>query len=274
MNAESTTSIPMDPSRMAVPPPLRQDIRDADTVVGWTHGTAFGFLGFGHEDDAVNAAWVGYRTMARRFASQSGGRLLPIDTEPMSLRRSGDAELILAGGRPIATLVRPGADSPSGPDSFGFELRLPVSAGPRAMRSTTHLVYRTLRRSGIRWAMWMQQPVESATTESGPTGAAVAGADAHDHGADARVRAPRAVPPFAIGTVAIVAAMLLTIALPALTLRSVVYVLGAGAALVALAASVSLVRLVVTDLRDALRTRAPEGRRTPRGSALLEELHA
>lgn len=261
MNAVSTTTMPMDPLRMAVPPPPGQEIRDGDTVVGWIEGMGFGFLGFGNEDDAVNAAWVAYRTMARRFATITDARPVPIDTEPMSLHRSGDVELILAGGRPIATLVRPGVASRSGPDSFGFELQLPVAASPQTMRSTTQLVYRTMRRAGIRWTMWIVEPErESATAGPRPGAAAVAGTDTDHHAADAAVRRPRAVVPFAIGTVAIVAATLVAVALPVITLSSVVYVVGVGLALVALSALAGLVGLVVTDVREFLRGRGRPAR--------------
>jgi hypothetical protein len=43
---------------------------------------------------------------------------------------------------------------PSGPDAFGFELRLPGRADELTMRSMAYLAYRTLRKSGLRWAVW------------------------------------------------------------------------------------------------------------------------
>jgi hypothetical protein len=35
---------------------------------------------------------------------------------------------MLASGRSIGTLLRPAADSPSGPDAFGFEVEVPMGA--------------------------------------------------------------------------------------------------------------------------------------------------
>ncbi|HEU4631842.1 MAG TPA: hypothetical protein VFS08_18980, partial [Gemmatimonadaceae bacterium] len=182
--SESSRSTPLVTSRMATPPPSPTlDLHDADTVVGWIDGPAIGFRGFGHETEAVHAAWIAYRTMARRVARESGGRPLPIDTEPLALARDGDVERILASGRPIATLVRPEAGSRSGPASFGFELQVPAPADELTVRATAHLVYRTLRRSGIRWALWAPPPRASRV-------AAPAAARAEDRG-PTPARAPR-----------------------------------------------------------------------------------
>lgn len=166
----STRSIPPVPSRMAVPPP-RFDLLDGDAPVGWVDGRAVGFRGFGNEVETVHAAWVAYRTMTRRFARDLGRRPPPIDTEPMSLRRNGEVEHILASDRPIARLVRPGADSRSGQESFGFEMQVPVPASELTMRATADLVYRAMRRSGTRWMMWAPAPVGSPAGEREPAGA-------------------------------------------------------------------------------------------------------
>ena len=153
VNSISTPSSPMVPSRMATPPP-RFDLADGDTLVGWIDGLSIGFRGFGDVGEAAGAASVAYRTMARRFARKLGHRPPPIDTATLSIARNGEVEHILADGRPIATLLRPGIDSRSGPEHFGFEVQLPIPASELTMRSTAHVVYRALRRSGIRWAMW------------------------------------------------------------------------------------------------------------------------
>jgi hypothetical protein len=141
---------------MSLPPPdsLAFDLLDGDRVVGWISGRAVGFRGFATEHEAAHAAWVAHRTIARQRARRHGGRPVPIDVEPLSLRQDADRAVILAGGRPVATLVRPDADSRSGPDSFGFEIEVPLAAGELPMRSIAHHVYHTLRKSGLRWAMW------------------------------------------------------------------------------------------------------------------------
>ncbi|HEX3159929.1 MAG TPA: hypothetical protein VHQ45_15530 [Gemmatimonadaceae bacterium] len=224
---------------------------------------AVGFRGFGDEADAVHAAWVGYRTLSRRFAHARGRRPIPIDTEPMSLGWSGDVELILAGGRPIATLVRPGADSPSGPTSFGFELQVPVPADEPTVRSIAYLIYRTMRRAGIRWAMWTPAPPVPSVAPAGNGEAATA--DLPRTAADRAAAGPtadrhRAASSSSVATALVIVAVLAMIALPAITTSNVMFLLGGGAVLLALLALASFVRLVVTDTRDALRQR---GRPTP-----------
>ena len=110
------------PGRLALPPPLDLDLVDAGRAAGWIAGNAVGFRGFGDETEAAHAAWVAHRTIARRLARTHGTRSVPVDIEPLAIQRVEAKEMILASGRPIAALVRPGPDSRSGVDSFGFEL--------------------------------------------------------------------------------------------------------------------------------------------------------
>jgi hypothetical protein len=77
-----------------------------------------------------------------------------VDIEPLAIQRVEGKEMILASGRPIAALVRPGPDSRSGADSFGFELLSPTPVSELEARAMAYLIYRTLRKSGIRWALW------------------------------------------------------------------------------------------------------------------------
>ena len=83
-----------------------------------------------------------------------GTRPIPVDIEPLAIQRIEGKEMILASGRPIAALVRPGSDSRSGVDSFGFELLIPTPITELEARAMAYLIYRTLRKSGIRWALW------------------------------------------------------------------------------------------------------------------------
>jgi hypothetical protein len=144
------------PNSMSLPPPssLELDLLDGDRAVGWITGSAVGFRGFANETEAAHAAWVAYRALTRRLARRHGGRPAPIDVEPLAIARDADRETILASDRPIATLVRPSTHSRSGPETFGFEIPVPVAADELAMRSKAYLMYRTLRKSGLRWAMW------------------------------------------------------------------------------------------------------------------------
>jgi hypothetical protein len=138
----------------AQPPPLSLDLVDADRAVGWIRGDVIGFRGFANETEATHAAWVAHRTVARRLARTHGGRHVPVDIEPLALRRSdtGKGDVILVSNRPIADLLRPG-DGGVG-DSFGFELTVPAPTTELQLRGIAYLVYRTLRKSGVRWALW------------------------------------------------------------------------------------------------------------------------
>jgi hypothetical protein len=151
------------PNTMSLPPPAQPhlDLLDGNRLVGWVRGLALGFLGFANESEATGAAWVAYRTLARRLARRHGGRPAPIDVEPLSVGQDGDRTVILASGRPIATLVLPGVDSLSGPHSFGFEIQVPHPGDELSMRSLAYRVYRTLRKAGVRWAISKKRRVDT-----------------------------------------------------------------------------------------------------------------
>jgi len=142
------------PSRLSLPPPLELDLVDAGRAVGWIVDNAVGFRGFGDETEAAHAAWVAHRAIARKLARTLATRPVPVDIEPLAIHRVEDREMILASGRPIGALLRPGPDSRSGVDSFGFELVIPTPTTELETRAMAYLAYRTLRKSGIRWAVW------------------------------------------------------------------------------------------------------------------------
>ncbi len=146
------------PHRLDLPPPSQLDLVDMDRVVGWIDGSRVGFLGFADEQETASAAWLAYRTISRRLARRLGIRPIPIDTEPLALAQEENHEVILASGRPIATLLRPGSDSRSGPHAFGFTVNLPSPLDALTVRSTAYALYRTLRKSGLRWALWIREP--------------------------------------------------------------------------------------------------------------------
>ena len=151
---------------LAHPPPFEADLVDADRAVGWIVGNTIGFRGFQDETEATHAAWVAHRTLARRIARTHGMRLVPIDVEPLALKRSdaGDRDEILASNRAIASLVRPGSHAGVG-DSFGFELTVPSRMTELELRGVAYLMYRTLRKSGVRWTLWRPRP-ERMTSEA------------------------------------------------------------------------------------------------------------
>ena len=150
-----------------VPPPLALELFDSDQHVGWVRADALGFGGFATANEAGHGAWVAYRAIWRRHAKQHGLRPHPVVPTPIELRSMGDRDLILASGRPFATLIRPASDA-DGANSFGFEIRLPAPVDELSARSAAYLVYRTLRKSGIRWTLW----VRDAASEVAPRGTA------------------------------------------------------------------------------------------------------
>ena len=182
----------LSPDRLAEPPPFAFELFDADRAVGWVHGDTIGFHGFADEREATHAAWVAHRTISRRLARRDGRRPIPIDAAPLALDRRRGVERILASGRPIATLVRPteplgtggGRDDDGRGDgvlagaSYGFAMRVPSPADELTMRALAYLVYRTLRKSGLRWAMWAPRPERSAPRR--PSGAQPSAPDASD----------------------------------------------------------------------------------------------
>jgi len=157
------------PDRLALPPPLDFELVDAGRTTGWIADNAVGFRGFGDETEAAHAAWVAHRAIARRLARTHGMRPVPVDIEPLAIQRVDGKDMILASGRPIATLVRPGSDSRSGADSFGFELLIPTPITELEARALAYLTYRTLRKSGIRWALWRPDATRVAEASTAQT---------------------------------------------------------------------------------------------------------
>jgi hypothetical protein len=141
----------IDTSQLAQPPTFALDLFDGGRTVGWVSPHAVGFHGFDHEEEAMPAAFLAHRTLSRRLAHRDGRRPVPIGTEPLTL--SGD-DTVHAGARPIARIIRPGPHSRSGSERFGFELPFPHRMDEETALAKSAHIYRTLRRSGIRWAMW------------------------------------------------------------------------------------------------------------------------
>ena len=148
----------MIPSRLPEPPPIAPrafdlNLFDGDRLVGWIAPDRIGFIGFDNEVEAAHAAHVAHREVARRIAEREGRRPVPVELEPLSLRREGDESVVLASGQPIARLVSPGSDSRVG-DTFGFELLVGAPLDELSIRAKAHAAYRILRKSGVRWSMF------------------------------------------------------------------------------------------------------------------------
>ena len=235
------------PGRLDLPPPLDLDLVDAGQTTGWIADNGVGFRGFGDETETAHAAWVAHRTLARRLARTQGGRPVPVDVEPLTIQRVEGKEMILASGRPIAALVRPGPESRSGVDSFGFEVLIPTLVAELEARAMAHLMYRTLRKSGIRWALWRPDAprvakaaavpasvdVATDTTEKGRAGTS-ADAERPDRAAWKRVAVPTSRAPID-----------LTTALAVLSFVGAAVLAVGGASLVTIALAAALVAAVM-----------------------------
>ena len=153
------------PSRLPEPPPVAVkdfllDLMDGDRVVGSIRPDAIAFLGFGNEVEAAHAAAMAHRFLARRIAQREGRRPMPIDAEPLRLvGESGERDIVASVGR-VARLIEPAHAAPAG-ESYGFELALPAPMDELSVRAKAHMIYRGLRRSGIRWSMWAPRPAPS-----------------------------------------------------------------------------------------------------------------
>lgn len=156
-------------SQLAQPPTFDLDMYDGDQMVGWLSPDSLGFRGFESETEAMPAAFLAHRTLSRRLAHRDGRRPIPIGVEPLRLKHD---DTIDAAGRRIATIVRPGSGSKTGPDSFGFELAFATRVDEVTARAKFAHLYWTLRRSGIRWAMWRARRLASRTRLAPPVAAA------------------------------------------------------------------------------------------------------
>ncbi len=150
------------PNHLPEPPPVGRhdfqlDLLDGDRVVGWVRPDAIGFAGFANETEAAHAAWVAYRALSRRLARRDGRRPVPIDTEPLRLVPENGGRIVVGNRHRIAKLIAPAASDPQA-EGFGFELRLDSPMDEVSVRAKALLIYRTLRRSGIRWSMWTPVP--------------------------------------------------------------------------------------------------------------------
>ena len=167
---------PMIPNRLAEPPPVAPksfdlDLFDGDRLVGWIGPDRIGFVGFGNEIEAAHAAHVAYREVARRIAQREGSRPVPVELEPLAIRREGAESVVLASGQRIARIVPPASDRRAG-DAFGFELIVAAPLDELSIRANAHAAYRVLRKSGVRWSMFRRPAPPARVVADAPVAAA------------------------------------------------------------------------------------------------------
>jgi len=153
---------------MATPPPPHGiKLLDATGALGWIAGNRLGFAGFADVTEASAAAWIANLALERRRAKRELGPAPHAERPPLSLVTYGQQEWIEAPGKRLALLVRPGrtrsqalaseANEPLA-RSYGVEIVFPEGTSRLTMGSSAHVVYRGLRRSGLRWSIRAQDP--------------------------------------------------------------------------------------------------------------------
>jgi hypothetical protein len=159
--APNEATVPTVTHQFAEPPPTAWHGPRLSSRVGWVRGTAIGFRGFASAEEAAQAARVAYRTLAGRLELRVGGRPYRSDIGAVSL----DGNTVLAGRLPIARVVTPDEDRESA-GGYGLEIQAPVRAGENEMHRAALAIYRTLRRSGVRWQMFGRHEAKTARLHS------------------------------------------------------------------------------------------------------------
>jgi hypothetical protein len=137
--------------RADLPPPLY--LIDRGHLVGWVREDTLGFRGFVDEREAMNAAWIVHRSISRKLARLHASRPTPIDIEPLSIVRTSQRDLIATSTAIVAELLRPGEDSPSGAEWFGFEIVVVPSVSEAMMRQVARVANHALWKSGTQWGL-------------------------------------------------------------------------------------------------------------------------
>jgi hypothetical protein len=151
---------------LAVPPPGQaiEQLRDGTGPVGWIGDGRLAFSGFATLGEAAKAAWVAHVALERRGAERRGEAPPHIRPE-LELWVSGADEWLAIDGKRVARLLSPASTQPHGHSWFGFELPFAPGTFAFEIESSAHIVYRGLRRSGVRWPM-RESPSSGASRES------------------------------------------------------------------------------------------------------------
>lgn len=142
------------PAYLAVPPPFELELIDESRRVGWVRGDRVAFRGFRDEAEAAHAAWAAHRAMVQRIVVGFGARSAPAEVDRLLIARQRGEEVVFADGRYIATLHVPGASQWVGEEHYAIEMRVPPPNDEVTMRATADALYRALRESGARWALF------------------------------------------------------------------------------------------------------------------------
>lgn len=138
---------------MSLPPPASAfRLLDGTGTIGWIDGNRVGFTGFSTISEAAAAAWVAQVALERRAAKSRREAAPYLEPGALQLVWSGNSEWIHSGATPLARLIRPAAREMDGENSwFGIDVVLPPANSDIETGSSAHVIYRALRRSGVRW---------------------------------------------------------------------------------------------------------------------------
>jgi hypothetical protein len=138
---------------MSRPPPAAFRLLDGTGTVGWIEGPQLAFTGFNTIDEAAAAAWVAHVALERRAAKSRREAATYLEPDALQLAWSDGGEWIRSGSTRLARLIRPAEPRPEdiGGSSFAIDVALPRGDSEIEVGSSAHVVYRALRRSGVRW---------------------------------------------------------------------------------------------------------------------------
>jgi hypothetical protein len=153
-------------------PPHDITLRDATGPVGWIAGNRLGFTGFADTAEASAAAWIACLALERRLAKRQRGSAPQAKQPQLYLVRSGEREWIEAPGKRLALLLRPDRSksqtvaneaTEASASWYGLEIVFPADTSKLTMRSSGYVIYRGLRRSGLRWSIRSHNPAAPMT---------------------------------------------------------------------------------------------------------------
>ena len=147
-------------AQTSLPPPVAFQLQDGTGAIGWVVDNRIGFTGFADPSEAAFAAWIARVTLEQRGAESRREPPPHFESPSLTLAREGVHEWIEATGRRIGRLVRHeeakklvGSNAPTSEEHwFAMEIALPPTAGELTIASSAHVIYRGLRRSGLRWS--------------------------------------------------------------------------------------------------------------------------
>ncbi|MEO8634435.1 MAG: hypothetical protein ABI587_04060 [Gemmatimonadales bacterium] len=127
---------------------------DRGQEIGYIDDRLVGFRGFASSMDAGTAAWAASQELTLRSRHRQGAAPTPPEAELVLIERE-PGELVVARYNTVASLVRiPGDAIIGGEDEWGFEIEVPMDAGPELfVMAQARIMWRGLRARGVQRRM-------------------------------------------------------------------------------------------------------------------------